>query len=122
MVFCVVTDKSAHNGREWVLTEASEVQAIAAKHQNGKAEDFIKDLGAASFEAGCGMPGVASALCQSYRAAGGANPIDGKVLTDAERIIWGMQAAANTAGGWQLGRMVKKGKHQLRMLEKIMQI
>lgn len=95
--FCVVTDKSAHNGQEWVLAEASEVQAIAAKHQNGKAEDFIKDLGAAYFEAGCGMPGIASTLCQSYRAAGGANPIDGKVPTDAERVTWALNAAANVA-------------------------
>lgn len=96
--YCVVTDTSAVNGREWMLEPANEVQAIAAKHQNGKTEDFIKELGAAYFEAGCGMPGVATALCQSYMAAGGTNPVSGKMPTDAERVTWAMAAAANTMG------------------------
>lgn len=39
--YCVVTDTSAVNGQEWMLEPANEVQAIAAKHQNGKTEDFI---------------------------------------------------------------------------------
>ncbi|MBK5073447.1 hemagglutinin repeat-containing protein [Budviciaceae bacterium CWB-B4] len=97
--FCVVTDKSTSNGKEWVLAEANEIQAIAAKYPNGSSEDFIKELGAAYFNAGCGLPGAASAVCQTYSAAGGANPIDGKVPTDGERLLWAMDAAANMVGG-----------------------
>ncbi|AWH89378.1 hemagglutinin repeat-containing protein [Limnobaculum parvum] len=98
--FCVVTEQSTSNGKEWILAEANEVQAIAAKHQNGDAEAFIKELGAAYFNAGCGTPGGLgiSAVCQTYSAAGGANPIDGKVPTDGDRLLWAMEAATNTAG------------------------
>ncbi|EPN1625436.1 hemagglutinin repeat-containing protein [Cronobacter turicensis] len=97
--YCTVTDVSAVDGKEWKLEPANEVQAITAKYKNEKTEDFIKALGAAYFEGGCGMPGVASALCQSYSAFGGANPISGKVPTDAERITWALNAAANVAAG-----------------------
>jgi filamentous hemagglutinin len=96
--FCVVIDKTAPNGQEWMLEPANKIQAITAKKQNGKTEDFIKELGAAYFEAGCGMPGVASSLCQTYSAAGGVNPISGKVPTDEERVTWAIAAAANTVG------------------------
>ncbi|WP_105679152.1 hemagglutinin repeat-containing protein [Cronobacter dublinensis] len=97
--YCTVTDVSAVDGKEWKLEPASEVQAITEKYKNEKTEDYIKALGAAYFEGGCGMPGVASALCQSYSAFGGANPISGKVPTDAERITWALNAAANLAAG-----------------------
>ncbi|EOL8958883.1 hemagglutinin repeat-containing protein [Cronobacter dublinensis] len=97
--YCTVTDVSAVDGKEWKLEPANQVQAITEKYKNEKTEDFIKALGAAYFEGGCGMPGVASALCQSYSAFGGANPISGKVPTDAERIIWALNAAANLAAG-----------------------
>ncbi|WP_316353641.1 hemagglutinin repeat-containing protein [Cronobacter dublinensis] len=97
--YCTVTDVSAVDGKEWKLEPANEVQAIREKYKNEKTEDFIKALGAAYFEGGCGMPGVASALCQSYSAFGGANPISGKVPTDAERITWALNAAANLAAG-----------------------
>ncbi|EOY5423339.1 hemagglutinin repeat-containing protein [Cronobacter dublinensis] len=97
--YCTVTDVSAVDGKEWKLEPANEVQAITEKYKNEKTEDFIKALGAAYFEGGCGMPGVASALCQSYSAFGGANPISGKVPTDAERITWALNAAANLAAG-----------------------
>ncbi|EOU9562694.1 hemagglutinin repeat-containing protein [Cronobacter dublinensis] len=97
--YCTVTDVSAVDGKEWKLEPASQVQAITEKYKNEKTEDFIKALGAAYFEGGCGMPGVASALCQSYSAFGGANPISGKVPTDAERITWALNAAANLAAG-----------------------
>ncbi|EOW6517897.1 hemagglutinin repeat-containing protein [Cronobacter dublinensis] len=97
--YCTVTDVSAVDGKEWKLEPANQVQAITEKYKNEKTEDFIKALGAAYFEGGCGMPGVASALCQSYSAFGGANPISGKVPTDAERITWALNAAANLAAG-----------------------
>ncbi|MDI6478234.1 hemagglutinin repeat-containing protein [Cronobacter dublinensis] len=97
--YCTVTDVSAVDGKEWKLEPANQVQAITEKYKNEKTEDFIKALGAAYFEGGCGMPGVASALCQSYSAFGGANPISGKVPTDAERITWALNAAANVAAG-----------------------
>ncbi|EOI3556376.1 hemagglutinin repeat-containing protein [Cronobacter dublinensis] len=97
--YCTVTDVSAVDGKEWKLEPANEVQAITEKYKNEKTEDYIKALGAAYFEGGCGMPGVASALCQSYSAFGGANPISGKVPTDAERITWALNAAANLAAG-----------------------
>ncbi|QBH95497.1 hypothetical protein EKN56_03185 [Limnobaculum zhutongyuii] len=104
--FCVVTEQSTNNGKEWVLAEANEVQAIAAKHQNGSSEDFIKELGAAYFNAGCGLPGGASAICKTYSAAGGANPIDGKVPTDGERLLWAMDAATNAAGTvWSVNQL-----------------
>lgn len=41
---------------------------------------------------------MSTVLCQSCMAAGGANPVSGKVPTDAERVTWAMAAAANTVG------------------------
>ncbi|WP_261821320.1 hypothetical protein [Pragia fontium] len=64
-------------------------------------------VGAAYFNAGCGLPGAASTICQAYSASGGPNPIDGKVPTDGERSMWALNAALNTVGG---AAILKPGK------------
>ncbi|VEJ55664.1 hemagglutinin repeat-containing protein [Pragia fontium] len=104
---CVVTSESANGGKEWVLESATDSQAQQALSQNKESEAFIKELGAAYFNAGCGLPGAASTICQAYSASGGPNPIDGKVPTDGERSMWALNAALNTVGG---AAILKPGK------------
>ncbi|AKJ42460.1 hypothetical protein [Pragia fontium] len=89
------------------MESATDSQAQQALSQNKESEAFIKELGAAYFNAGCGLPGAASTICQAYSASGGPNPIDGKVPTDGERSMWALNAALNTVGG---AAILKPGK------------
>jgi filamentous hemagglutinin len=102
--YCVASDKSitTDQGEEWILQPASYEQSVIGKTKNTQkiAEETARLKGVSNelFMAGCGGAGIVGIGCQSYMAAGGANPLTGKSASDSERVMWGLGALLNAWG------------------------
>lgn len=116
--YCVATDKSilTDQGEEWVLQPASFEQATEGKARSNLNEATTRaqllGLSIELFMAGCGGAGLAGIGCQSYMAAGGANPVTGETATNTERVMWGAQSLLNA---WGLGSSIFSGSAQGRV-------
>nr|WP_223555677.1 hemagglutinin repeat-containing protein [Pseudomonas sp. BF-R-01] len=102
--YCVVTNKSVttDQGEEWVLQPASYEQSIIGETKNkleyAEATARLQGVSNELFMAGCGGAGIVGIGCQSFLAAGGANPITGESASGSEQVMWGVGALLNAWG------------------------
>lgn len=113
---CVVTDKvvTTSQGAEWELLPATAAQAVIGQERQAVSEAASKasleKVAADFFDSGCGGIGPSATACQMYMATSGLHPITGQPLSTAERVAYGLGAAASVAGASVAGVSAIRGQ------------
>lgn len=113
---CVVTDKvvTTGQGAEWELVPATAAEAVIGKERQAASEAATKasleKVAADFFDSGCGGIGPSATACQMYMATSGMHPITGQPLSAAERVAYGLGAAASVAGASVAGVSAIRGQ------------
>lgn len=113
---CVVTDKvvTTGQGAEWELVPATAAEAVIGKERQAASvaatKASLEKVAADFFDSGCGGIGPSATACQMYMATSGMHPITGQPLSAAERVAYGLGAAASVAGASVAGVSAIRGQ------------